>query len=304
MSTRTSSPAPPTLTRQSIVDAALRMMDDEGYATFRLPRLSESLGIRTPSPYHHFRDKWELLSEVARAVVRETPLPDTDPSVHWSEYFVELAHNFRRTILRHGNTAPVLLQLLPREVMTPLYEAAAVRLAETSDLPVELHVVVLDGLENLTLGSALIEASHGLDLSGGAFPDVDPAGQAALIGQAGTGFAALATETPWITPATTPGADLHRGPTRTPRSAPTQEPVQRDPDASAGRTSGGTPAGRRSARPAGAASPDGYPDHIDTCPSAVDGAAALSRVHPHAQMHRPSAVQNRILLATRALVHR
>jgi AcrR family transcriptional regulator len=173
-------PAAITLTRDTIVDAALELMDRDGYAAFTLPRLSEVLGVRTPSLYHHFRDRGELLNEVARRVVQQTPLPRRRPGAPWTEFFVDLSVNFRRTVLRHPNAAPVLVQFLPRDVMTPLFEVAASELATVDELPLRLHVLVLDGLEKLALGAALVESAHPAASGRDAFGDLDPQEQPRL----------------------------------------------------------------------------------------------------------------------------
>ncbi|SHN46653.1 TetR/AcrR family transcriptional regulator [Cryptosporangium aurantiacum] len=172
--------APPQLTRRTILRTAIDLLDRDGYAAFSLPRLGDELGIRTPSLYHHFRDRAELLAEIARAVVRETPIPVRRPDAEWTEYFVELSVNFRRTILRHPNTAPVLLQFLPRDVLTSLYEESAVLLAETTDIPTSAHVLILDGLERFVLGNALIESTAPRAADGNPFPSVDPEQQPRL----------------------------------------------------------------------------------------------------------------------------
>ncbi|GAA5156136.1 hypothetical protein GCM10023321_31220 [Pseudonocardia eucalypti] len=160
-----------------IVDTALQLMDTDGYAAFSMPKLGDVLGIRTPSLYHHFRDRAEIMAEVARRVVRETQLPERRSGDHWTEYFVELSTNFRATILRHRNAAPVLVQFLPRDIMTSLYETAAVLLNEVAELPKSQHVLIIDGLERLTIGSALVESSLESGAAPGsarsAFPNVD-----------------------------------------------------------------------------------------------------------------------------------
>jgi AcrR family transcriptional regulator len=165
----------PLLTRRSIVDTALRMIDRDGYTAFSMPRLGDELGVRTPSLYHHFRDRADVMAEIARTVVLRTPRPTLPPGAPWQDYFVELALNFRRTILAHRNCAPVLLQYLPRDVLVRLYEAAALELAEhEATVPRFLHVLFLDGLERLTIGSALIEAIDPRSHSQSPFPMISP----------------------------------------------------------------------------------------------------------------------------------
>jgi TetR/AcrR family tetracycline transcriptional repressor len=168
------------LTRKSIARAAIELIDRDGYATFTMPRLAAELGIRTPSLYYHFADRAEVLAEVARLVVLETALPARAPAAPWSDYFVELSVNFRRTILRHHNVAPVLVQFLPRDILTPLYEAAAEILSGVPGLPLSVHVLILDGLEKLTIGTALIESSSPGRRSRMPFANLDPGDQPRL----------------------------------------------------------------------------------------------------------------------------
>jgi AcrR family transcriptional regulator len=163
-----------TLTRRLIVEAALELMDRDGYAAFSMPRLGDLLGVRTPSLYHHFRDREDILAEVAKMVVLETKLPSRRQGEHWTDWFIELSVNFRATILRHRNTAAVLLQFLPRDLLAELYETAATRLRTNTHVPLSAHVLILDGLERFTIGAALIESTRSAHGPGSAFPNVDP----------------------------------------------------------------------------------------------------------------------------------
>jgi len=49
------------------------------------------------------------------------------------------------------NVAPILLEFLPRDQLTALYDNAA-RPADRSAVPIEVHALILDGLETLTSG--------------------------------------------------------------------------------------------------------------------------------------------------------
>jgi AcrR family transcriptional regulator len=171
---------PLVLNRRIIVDTALAMMDRDGYAAFSMPRLGDQLGVRTPSLYHHFRDRADIMAEVARTVVLKARLPEWRPGEHWTEYFVELAVNFRRAILAHRNTAPVLLQFLPRDVLRSLYENGAVQLTEHTAIPRSAHVLFLDGLEKLIIGAALIEAVGPAGVRDEPFSGVDPVAEPTL----------------------------------------------------------------------------------------------------------------------------
>ena len=49
-------------TRSRILDAAIEMMEAGGESSVRLSEIAETLGIKEPSIYHHFRNRTELVS--------------------------------------------------------------------------------------------------------------------------------------------------------------------------------------------------------------------------------------------------
>lgn len=165
-------PARPLLNRDLVVAAAIRIIDSEGLAACSLPRLAREFGVRAPSLYHHFADRAEIMAEVAKAIVRETVVPRKRSHDGWVEWFVQLALNFRRSILRHPNAAPVLLEFVPRDVLGVLYDDAARYLTDLGVAP-ELHVLILDGLETLTLGASLTQAMKEPATRAKIFPSVD-----------------------------------------------------------------------------------------------------------------------------------
>lgn len=183
-------PSQPLLSRESVVAAALRIIDAEGLAACSTPRVAREFGVRAPSLYHHFADRADIMAEVARLVVRETPFPKERDPGRWMDWFVEQAVNFRRTILRHPNVAPILLEFLPRDSLSVLYDNAAHLLAEAG-VPVEVHALILDGLETLTVGAALITATTSAQNRTTPFPHLDRSTDLAL--------AAAVDANPWTT---------------------------------------------------------------------------------------------------------
>ncbi len=176
--------APPMLTRRSIARAALELMDSDGYAAFTVPRLGDQLGVRTASLYHHFRDRADILAEVARAIVLETEVPSDDRDQPWTEYYVQYSVNFRRTLLRHRRAAPVLLQFLPRDVLLARYETVASQLTQHPEVPPARHLLFMEGLEKLTLGSALVEAAAPVGTRSNPFPTASDEEHPALMAAA------------------------------------------------------------------------------------------------------------------------
>lgn len=142
-------PSKPLISRASAVAASIDIIDTEGLDAFSLPRLAKHLGVRAPSLYHHFEDKSAILSAVARQIAGAGTIPRRKPGPDWPEYFVTLSLNLRRSILRHRNAAPILLQYLPRDLLIGPYEETA-HFLEESGIPTRLHVQILDGMERIT----------------------------------------------------------------------------------------------------------------------------------------------------------
>ncbi|NKQ56757.1 TetR family transcriptional regulator [Amycolatopsis sp. K13G38] len=166
-------PSQPLLSHEGVVTAAVKIIDTEGLDALSLPRLARELNVRAPSIYYHFANKEEILEAVARAIVLETPRPRDRSPENWIEYFVTQSLNFRRTILNHAKAAPILLRYPPRDVLARVYDRSAAFLIEVG-VPDELHVLILDGLDKLTLGAALTEAMKKPRDRSKIFPHADP----------------------------------------------------------------------------------------------------------------------------------
>lgn len=152
-------PSTPLISREATVTAALEIIDAEGIDALSLPRLARELNVKAPSLYHHFKDKDEILAAVSVAIVRKTVFPRKPATGDWAEWFTQLCLNFRTAVLRHRNAAPLLLQFMPRDLLTDLYESAAIYLGQCG-VPAEMHVQILDGLEKLALGATIAEATR------------------------------------------------------------------------------------------------------------------------------------------------
>jgi TetR/AcrR family transcriptional regulator, tetracycline repressor protein len=173
-------PSKPLIRREAVVEASLRIIDTEGLDALSLPRLARELNVQAPSLYHHFEDKAAILKAVARAIVVETRLPDPTSVPNWIEWLVALSLAFRESMLRHRNAVPLLLQFMPRDVLIRNYNESATHLIEIG-VPPEQVVLILDGLDKLTLGAGITEAMHGDAGGGRPFANADPATEPALV---------------------------------------------------------------------------------------------------------------------------
>ena len=173
-------PSKPLIVRDVALRTALELIDEDGLDAFGLEPLAVRLGVKAPSLYHHFRGKAEILEDVARLITFEAVVPADPPVEAWQSWFLEISTSFRRSVLRHPNAAPLLLQFFPRGLGFTLstYERGA-RLLGRVGIPVELHAMIFEGLDKLTFGSALFAAAQASNGSSEQFaglnPDRDPA---------------------------------------------------------------------------------------------------------------------------------
>jgi AcrR family transcriptional regulator len=165
-------PSTQLISRKATVEAALAIIDEEGVDALSLPRLARELNVKAPSLYHHFQDKSEILAEVARAIATAVA-PRRPVNGDWVEWFTQLSLNFRAAVLRHRRAAPILLQFMPRDWLTDLYEGAAAYLVDCG-VPESLHLQILDGLEKLAIGATIAEAMHPVTSTPVRLEHVDP----------------------------------------------------------------------------------------------------------------------------------
>lgn len=166
-------PSKPLISRNAAVETSIAIIDAEGLDAFSLPRLAAELGVRAPSLYHHFADKNAILTAIARHIAgKSVTRPRRAPGPGWEEYFVSLALNFRQSVLRHRNAAPILIEHLPRESLGGGFEDSA-RFLRDSGVPIRLHVQILDGMETLCVGAVLAEAVRKPGSRHALFPKVE-----------------------------------------------------------------------------------------------------------------------------------
>jgi AcrR family transcriptional regulator len=110
----------PPLTRERVVEAALRIMDQEGLEAVTMRRIGRELGVEAMSLYNHVEDKDDILGGVTEIAMGEFRFPE--PSGDWMTDARAMAREWRRLLMLH----PPLCQLLA-ERHKPLEGLAAFR---------------------------------------------------------------------------------------------------------------------------------------------------------------------------------
>ena len=98
---------PVNLDREAVVRTALRVLDKTGLDGLTVRKIASELHVQAPALYWHFKNKQELLDEMATTVladfVREHGLPAENLS--WSAFASEHVHGLRQTLLRYRDGA-------------------------------------------------------------------------------------------------------------------------------------------------------------------------------------------------------
>jgi TetR/AcrR family transcriptional regulator, tetracycline repressor protein len=150
-------PKQPLISREAAVAAALRLIDDEGYETFSLEKLARELGVRSPSLYHHFANRSDLLTEAARTLLAGVPVAADPEPDSWPEWFVGLCLGTYRLLLEHPRAAGLLFAYFPNTVIMPSHERGA-RVLARAGIPATDRWVIMRGLEKLVFGMAFADA--------------------------------------------------------------------------------------------------------------------------------------------------
>lgn len=101
------------LQRETVVAAALKLLDEVGMDGLTTRRLAQELGVQQPSLYWHFKNKRELLDALAEAMLAEQQPADHTQYPDWREWMAAQAHAFRRCLRAHRDGARVHIGTRP-----------------------------------------------------------------------------------------------------------------------------------------------------------------------------------------------
>jgi AcrR family transcriptional regulator len=96
-----------TLSRDRIVQAALVLLDAEGFEAVTMPALAKRMGVGTMSLYRHVADKDDLINAVAEQVLSGVSVPDGDPD-DWEGRVVGYLRALRTEALAHPALSSIL----------------------------------------------------------------------------------------------------------------------------------------------------------------------------------------------------
>jgi AcrR family transcriptional regulator len=111
--------------RQQIVDAARRILEEQGEDALTVRRLADALGIRAPSLYKHFPDKAAVEVALMQIGLQEAGAA-MEPALRSPNQLVALAAAYRKFAVEHPHLYRLMTtRPLPRERLAPGVEAGA-----------------------------------------------------------------------------------------------------------------------------------------------------------------------------------
>lgn len=95
------------LSRELIIDAALKIAEQEGVDSLSIRKVALRLGVTPMALYKHFSNKDELLSFALEAfIVRADVIPDAD--LHWEEWLLRVGRRMYDALCSDYSWVPIL----------------------------------------------------------------------------------------------------------------------------------------------------------------------------------------------------
>jgi len=149
------------LTRDRIIEAAVRLMDAEGLEAVTMRRLGRELGVEAMSLYNHVADKEDILSGVVEAVMAEFEFSDQGGD-EWAEQGRAAARAWRQLLKRHPNVITLMSE--QREPVTSLRALRpmehAIGILRASGLPDQEAVKAFRAFGGYIQGFVLAEVAN------------------------------------------------------------------------------------------------------------------------------------------------
>ena len=149
------------LSRERVLDAAIRLADGGGIESLTMRRLARELGVEAMSLYNHVANKGDLVDAMVDLVVSEIELPATSDT--WDVAVRECAISAHEVLLRH----PWSCSLVMSSTSTRIARNARVRYMEwllgrlrEAGFSAELTYHAYHALDSHILGFTLWELGH------------------------------------------------------------------------------------------------------------------------------------------------
>ena len=148
------------LSRERIVRAALRYIDEHGLNALSMHKLGATLGVKGMSLYNHVTNKDDVLDGVVELMWAEVE-DSAPPKDDWKDGVRSLASAMRDMVLRHPNAASLITSqpFMPQPALRVVRDHMAALVGH--GIPEPDAYALLRTITSYTLGSAYEEISWG-----------------------------------------------------------------------------------------------------------------------------------------------
>jgi AcrR family transcriptional regulator len=148
------------LSRERILEAAIRLADESGIEALTMRKLARELGVEAMSLYNHVPNKGALVDAMADAVMAEIDLPETGD---WRAAIRQCAISAHDVLLRHPWAPPfVMAPTAEPSVATPRlhYMEWLMRRLREAGFSSELTYSAYHALDGHILGFSMWQLGH------------------------------------------------------------------------------------------------------------------------------------------------
>jgi len=148
------------LTQEAVVEAALRVLDEDGLDQLSMRHVARTLDATAAALYWHVGSKDGLLDLIFDRIIGEQHVPDPDPE-RWDAQLKEVARTMRATILGHRDVVRLSIGRIPMGPNALRYADRVLAILRTGGLPDALAVAAQQLLISIVIGFAIDETGEG-----------------------------------------------------------------------------------------------------------------------------------------------
>jgi AcrR family transcriptional regulator len=142
------------LDRRTILQAALGLVDAEGFESLSMRKLGALLGVEAMTLYYYVPSKAALVQGIAEVVLDELRVPEP-PVEDWRQTTRAMARSFRELGLRHPNVFPVLASVGLDNASSYRPTEAILQVLEAAGFPKELAFTAFSTIKSYVVGHTL-----------------------------------------------------------------------------------------------------------------------------------------------------
>lgn len=151
-------PKTPLISRGKALEAALRILDEEGMEALSIRRLAAELKVNGASLYHHFDSKNAILVEATELALANTPIVVRSDGGDWRHWMLDGARQLRDVLAAHPALIPIIVRRRTLGVRAEGLELITRKLIGKG-VPAEIVIPLFEALERFVIGTAIRQAS-------------------------------------------------------------------------------------------------------------------------------------------------